>query len=105
MNHGGLFRVPVRDLRNPVLASRDLETAVERYSDKPLSDGLSTLQTVIKSEKIRWADGLSFGPDGWLYLADSALSEQILQTTDHVAAAGPYYIFRFQPGFTGIPGQ
>jgi sugar lactone lactonase YvrE len=129
MNHGGLFRVPVRDLRNPVLASRDLENAVERYSDKPLSDGLSsdlsgniyitdvehgavllvdgdrTLQTVIKSGKIRWADSLSFGPDGWLYLADSALSEQILQTTDHVAAAGPYFIFRFQPGFAGIPGQ
>ena len=129
MNHGGLFRVPVRDLRNPILASRNLENKVERYSDKPLSDGLSTdlsgniyvtdvehgavllvdgnaeLHTVIKSGKIRWADGLSFGPDGWLYLADSALSEQILQTTDHVATSGPYFIYRFQPGFTGIPGQ
>jgi sugar lactone lactonase YvrE len=129
MNHGGLFRVPVRDLRNPVLAARDLENEVERYSDKPLSDGLSVdlsgniyvtdvehgavllvdgnteLHTVIKSGRIRWADGLSFGPDGWLYLADSALSEQILQTTEHVATSGPYFIYRFQPGFTGIPGQ
>jgi len=129
MNHGGLFRVPVRDLRNPVLAARQLESAVERYSDKPLSDGLSSdlsgniyitdiehgsvllvdgnneLHTVIKSGKIRWADGLSFGPDGWLYLADSALSEQILRTTDQITAAGPYSIFRFQPGFSGIPGQ
>jgi sugar lactone lactonase YvrE len=129
MNHGGLFRVPVRDLRNPLLASRQLENAVERYSDKPMSDGLSAdlsgniyitdvehgavlladgesaLHTMVKSNRIRWADGLSFGADGWLYIADSALPEQILQTTEHVDAAGPYFIFRFQPGFDGIPGQ
>ncbi len=129
MNHGGLFRVPVRDLRNPLLASRPLENAVERFSDKPLSDGLrldpsgniyitdvehgavllvdgdNALHTIIRSGKIRWADGLSFGPDGWIYLADSALSEQILRTTDQIAAAGPYFIFRFQPGFTSVPGQ
>ena len=129
MNHGGLFRVPVRDLKNPVLASRQLENVVERYSDKPISDGLSAdlsgniyitdvehgavlladrqsaLHTMVKSTRIRWADGLSFGPDGWLYLADSALPEQILQSKGHIGAAGPYFIFRFQPGFNGIPGQ
>ncbi len=129
MNHGGLFRVPVRDLKNPVLASRQLANVVERYSDKPISDGLSAdlsgniyitdvehgavlladrqsaLHTMVKSTRIRWADGLSFGPDGWLYLADSALPEQILQSKGHIGAAGPYFIFRFQPGFSGIPGQ
>jgi sugar lactone lactonase YvrE len=129
MNHGGLFRVPVRDLRNPVLAARQLENVVERFADKPLSDGLSTdqhgniyvtdvengavfltdregaLHTVVKSSRIRWPDGLSFGPDGWLYLADSALPEQILRTSEYINAAGPYFIYRFQPGYAGIPGQ
>jgi sugar lactone lactonase YvrE len=70
-----------------------------------LADGESALHTMVKSNRIRWADGLSFGADGWLYIADSALPEQILQTTEHVDAAGPYFIFRFQPGFDGIPGQ
>jgi hypothetical protein len=62
-------------------------------------------QTLVRSDRIRWADALSFGPDGWLYLADSAIPDQVLQTRDHIMASGPYYIFRFQPGFEGIPGQ
>ena len=63
------------------------------------------LTTLIQSDEIRWADALSFGPDGWLYLADSALPDLILQPREHIEAAGPYRIFRFQPGFEGVPGQ
>ncbi len=129
INHSGLYRVRVGDLRNPTLPLRQLEDLVERYSDKPLSDGLSTdlagniyitdvehgsvsvvddqqsLATLIRSPRIRWADGLSFGPDGWLYLADSAIPEQILQTSEHIQSQGPYFIYRFRPGAEGIPGQ
>jgi sugar lactone lactonase YvrE len=129
INQSGLFRVRVRDLQNPTLPARDLENLVERYSDKPLSDGLSAdlagnvyvtdvehgsitivdseqaISTLIRSPKIRWADGLSFGPDGWLYLADSAIPEQILRSSEHIQSQGPYFIFRLQPGAEGIPGQ
>jgi sugar lactone lactonase YvrE len=128
-NQSGLFRIRVKDLRNPTLPARDLENLVERYSDKPLSDGLSTdldgnvyitdvehgaisivdtqknISTLVRSPKIRWADGLSFGPDGYLYIADSAIPEQILQTSKHIQSQGPYFIFRLQPGAEGIPGQ
>ena len=55
--------------------------------------------TVIRSPRIRWADGLSFGPDGWLYLADSALPELVLRSRNHIDAQGPYYIFRFDPKY------
>jgi len=48
---------------------------------------------------------LSFGPDGYLYVADSALQELILKTREHIDAEGPYRIFRFKPGFEGVPGQ
>jgi sugar lactone lactonase YvrE len=129
INQSGLFRIGIDDLRNPSLPARDLENLVERYSDKPLSDGLSTdlngnvyvtdvehgaisivnaersVTTLIRSARIRWADGLSFGPDGWLYLADSAIPEQILQTSAHIRSQGPYFIYRLQPGAQGIPGQ
>ena len=63
------------------------------------------LETLIKSQRIRWADALSFGPEGWLYVADSALQDQVLMSKDHIAASGPYFIYRFQPGVEGRPGH
>ncbi len=129
INQSGLYRVRLKDLTNTGLPPQQLASRVERFSDKPLSDGLSTdvagnvyitdvehssvfivgpekkPRTLLRSDRIRWADALSFGPDGWLYLADSAIHEQILQTKEYIMAKGPYRIFRFQPGFEGIPGQ
>jgi len=129
INHSDLFRVRVRDLMDPTLPGRELEAKVERFSRKPLSDGLSTdlegnvyitdvernsvfkvgqdrqLVTLIRSPRIRWADGLSFGPDGWLYLADSAIPEQVLKTKEYIQSRGPYFIFRFKPGAPGVPGH
>jgi len=63
------------------------------------------LHTLIRSGKVRWPDALSFGPDGWLYIADSALSDVILKSHEHIKSKGPYKIFRFQPGAEGTPGQ
>ena len=127
INHSGLFRVPVSDLTNATMPAQQLENRVERFSDKPLSDGFATapngeiyvtaiehgavfsvdqeqmLKTVIRSSRVRWADGLSFGPDGWLYLADSALPDVILKSRDHINAQGPYFIFRFNPGYDAAP--
>jgi sugar lactone lactonase YvrE len=124
-----VFRVPVRTLQDALLPARQVENAIELYSAKPLSDGMSTdasgnvyvtdiehgsvmiigpdLQprTLIQSTRIRWADALSFGPDGWLYLADSAIPDQVLRSKDHIKSKGPYYIYRFKPGFAGVPGQ
>lgn len=129
LNGSGLYRVRLKDLRNESMPRQQLARLVERYSDKPLSDGLSTdtaggvyitdiehnaifrvstagsLSTLIQSPRIRWPDALSFGPDGYLYVADSALPELILKSTEHIKANGPYRIFRFQPGFEGVPGQ
>jgi sugar lactone lactonase YvrE len=125
MNNDGLYRVSVRDLVNPDMTARELEKEVERFSDKPMSDGLDTdladniyitdvehgsvfivgqdreLKTIIRSRQIRWADGLSFGPNGWLYLADSAIPELILKSKEHIRSQGPYHIYRFKPGITG----
>lgn len=125
----GLYRIRLRDLRDEALPPAQLVRRVERVSDKPLSDGMSVdlagnvyitdvehgsifiagpgrdPQTLIKSEELRWPDALSFGPEGYLYIADSALAELILQSREHIDAAGPYRIFRFRPGTAGNPGQ
>lgn len=129
LSGSSLFRVKLSDLRNRKLPPAQLANRVERYSDKPLSDGLSVdlegniyitdiehnsvfvvgedrdLKTLIQSPDIRWPDALSFGPGGYLYIADSALPELILQSREHIEANGPYRIYRFRPGFEGVPGQ
>jgi sugar lactone lactonase YvrE len=124
-----LYRVRLRDLRNAELPAAQLAKRVEAYSAKPLSDGLSidvdgtvfvtdvehnavfavgedrAPRTLLRSPRIRWPDALSFGPDGWLYVADSALAEVVLQPQEHIRANAPYRIFRFRPGTEGVPGQ
>jgi sugar lactone lactonase YvrE len=129
LNGSGLYRIRLDDLRNKSLPTSQLATMIERHSDKPLSDGLSVdtnggiyitdiehgaifkvgsddkLSTLIQSPRIRWPDALSFGPENYLYVADSALPELILKSSKHIEEHGPYRIFRFQPGATGVPGQ
>ncbi len=129
MCHDTMYRVKVADLLDESLSDGALAARVQAIGPKPLNDGLSTdndgnllitdvehgavlrmkpdgeLTTLVRSEKIRWADALSYGPDGWLYVADSAIPDQMLRSKAHMQAHAPYYIFRFKPGVDGIPGQ
>jgi len=129
LNGSSLYRVSLQDLRNTAIPNSQLAARVERYARKPLSDGLSIdndgnvfvtdvehsaifivgadreARTLARSPQLRWPDALSFGPGGWLYVADSALSDVVLQSREHIDSAGPYKVFRFQPGTTGTPGQ
>ena len=129
LSGSGLYRVRLTDLRNASLPDSQLSSRVEQYSGKPLSDGLSVdldgnvfvtdvehnsifivgadrePKTLFQSGRIRWPDGLSFGPDGWMYVADSALSEVVLRSQAHIQSQQPYRIFRFKPGTEGVAGQ
>jgi len=129
LSGSGLYRVRLEDLLNESLPAVQLGRRVERFATKPLSNGLSIdlggyvyvtdiehnsihivgpnrqLKTLIRSAAIRWPEALSFGPDGWMYVSDSALSELVLQSREHIEENQPYRIFRFQPGGQGVPGQ
>lgn len=130
MAHDGLYRVPLAAMRDAAMAPADLAAKVERVSSKPLSDGISIdhagnvlitdiehgsvmrhradsgkLETLVRDPRIRWSDGLSHGPDGWLYLADSAIPEQMLRTKAHIASQAPYTIWRLRSDSPGTPGQ
>ncbi|MGI9219954.1 MAG: L-dopachrome tautomerase-related protein [Woeseiaceae bacterium] len=129
LSGSALYRVALETLIDPNSSNNDIAAAVERHSDKPLSDGLSIntvgsvfvtdvehgaifriadnrqLDTLLRSSSIRWPDALSFGPDGWLYIADSALRDVILKSPDHIKSQGPYKIFRVQTDTEGTPGQ
>lgn len=129
MNHDTLYRIPTGPLKDFATPESEVARSIERVGRKPLNDGMSIddengvfitdvehqavlrmtpggrLQTIVKDSRIRWADGLSFGPDGWLYLADSAIPELALQNAEHHKAKAPYYIWRFKPGTVGAAGQ
>jgi sugar lactone lactonase YvrE len=129
MAHDTMYRIKVADLLDDSLSPGALAARVEAVGAKPLNDGLSTdndgnllitdvehnavirmkpdgeLTTLIRSDRIRWADALSYGPEGWLYVADSAIPDQMLQSKAHMAASAPYHIFRFKPDVDGVPGQ
>ena len=129
MNNDTLYRIRTADLRDPTLDAADLTARLQSMGPKPLSDGFSRdlkgniyitdvehaavlrkttdgrLETIIKDSRIRWADSLSFGPAGYLYVADSAIPDVMLQSKAHIDGSRPYHIFRFKPGVEGSPGQ
>lgn len=129
MAHDGLYRVPAALLNAPETSAEELARAVERVGGKPLSDGLSidrqgnvyitdvehggiarlspqgALETLIASDKVRWADGISYSGDGYFYFTDSAIPDQMLQTKAHIESRAPYYLYRFKADIAGIPGR
>jgi sugar lactone lactonase YvrE len=129
VNGGRLFRVPTAALRDATLDDAGLAARVEEYGPKPISDGASTddagtvyltdpehsavlalgpdrrLRTLVKDPMLRWPDGLSFGPDGWLYVTCSSLQHVLFVSAATMRAHAPYQIFRFRPGATATPGQ
>ncbi|MDX1507977.1 MAG: L-dopachrome tautomerase-related protein [Woeseiaceae bacterium] len=129
LSGSGLYRVRLLDLRDETLPDEHLINRVERYATKPLSDGLAVdaagniyvtdvehnaifvvdksrdARTLLRSNKIRWPEGVTLGPDGWLYVADSAMSELVLKSQQHIEAQAPYRVFRFKPAAAGVPAQ
>jgi sugar lactone lactonase YvrE len=130
MNHTTLFRISTFALLDTGLPAKLRAQEVDSVGVKPLSDGLSidTLQgiyltdvehsrilrrdsageltTLIQDpERIRWADGCSFGGDGYLYFTDSALPDVLLRNRRQIADRAPYYIYRVKPPYGGIAGR
>ena len=129
MSGSRLYRIRTRDLEDAALNDGQLAARVEDYGPKPLSDGGSVddagtvyitdvehrsimtldpsgqLKTLIRSELLRWPDALSFGPDGYLYIADSSIPDQMMRSKDHIEKSAPYFIYRVRVGTNTPAGQ
>jgi sugar lactone lactonase YvrE len=124
-----MYRIRTTDLNDATLAAGELARRVEDYGPKTLSDGITIdtadniylsdmehsavltlnpqrqLTTLLKDPRLRWPDGFSFGPDGWLYVTCSSLQHVLFVPKSRMIENAPYQIFRFQPGTRGVPGH
>ena len=124
-----MYRVATRDLNDTSLSAEALAAKVQDWAPKTLSDGMTIdaadtlyvtdpehgavvtlapdrkLRTLLKDAKLRWPDGMSFGPDGWLYLTCSSLQHVLFVSSAHMREHAPYQIFRLKPGGTAPAGQ
>ena len=124
-----LYRIARRDLDDAGLSAETLAARVQDYGPKTLSDGITMdvadnvylsdmehsavvllgpdrrLSTLLKDPRLRWPDGFSFAPDGWLYVTCSSLQDVLFISRSHMREHAPYQIFRFKPGREGFPGH
>ncbi|MEM7489168.1 MAG: L-dopachrome tautomerase-related protein, partial [Pseudomonadota bacterium] len=112
MNGTSLYRVPTAALADP---EADAAAQVERYGPKPPSDGITIdaggnvyvtdgggnaigvtrpdgdYEALVVDSRIEWPDGLSAGPDGWIYATVNRLNNAPpLNGGETTPVAAPY---------------
>jgi sugar lactone lactonase YvrE len=129
VNDDRMYRVRTRDLDDESFSPEVLGALVEDYGSKPITDGLTIDEfdtiymsaiehsavvvlgndrrstTLLKDPRLRWPDGFSFGPDGWIYVTCSSLQDVLFVSEAHMRSQAPYQIYRFRPGPKGVPGH
>lgn len=123
------WRARARDLDDEALSEEELARRVEPLGEKTVSDGITIddddtiyvsdpehsavhtfdregrIRTLFRDRRLRWPDGFSFGPDGYVYFTCSALQHVILESEATVREHAPYHVFRFASGATAPPGH
>lgn len=128
--HGhSLYRIKANDLANETLDDKGLASRVERYSDKPISDGITIDKDnniylgelaenaigVISSDRkyrklaqctrLSWVDSLSFGPNGKLYAVVNRLHQSSALNGGVLKAKPPFYLLQVKASAKGLPGR
>lgn len=122
LSGGTMWRVPTAALRDPRNDDDALAAKVERFCDKPITDGgvmgpdgalyLTAIEldaiAVVRPglglsllaqdrEKLAWPDGLALSPDArWLYVTASELHHVIGEDLDDLPKFRPYRILRIR---------
>lgn len=128
--HGhSLYRIKADDLANENLSNKALTSRVERYSDKPISDGITIDKDnniylgelaenaigVISSDRkyrklaqcprLSWVDSLSFGPNRKLYAVVNRLHQSATLNGGVLTAKPPFYLLQVNAIAKGLPGR
>lgn len=119
MNAGHIYRISADVLVDQDIWDTDLAKLVEVYGPKPTSDGitvdalgnvyvtdvennaigvttLGNYRMLIQDESLSWPDGLSCGPDGYIYATVNQLHKAPAFNAGEELGTPPYSIVRFK---------
>ena len=129
MHGSSLYRIKAADLADEGLDAKTLGQKVERYSAKPICDGISIDKDnniylgdlaenaigVIKpdrsyirlaqSTELSWVDSLSFGPEGKLYAVVNQLHRSAALNGGEALSKPPYLLIEVKALAAGLPGR
>ncbi|ULO23798.1 L-dopachrome tautomerase-related protein [Methylocystis sp. SB2] len=128
--HGtSLYRIKAADLANEALGEAELGARVERYSAKPICDGISidrdnniylgdlaenaigvikgdrSYQRLAQDEELSWVDSLSFGPGGKLYAVVNRLHKSAVLNGGESLSKPPYFLIEVKAMAPGLAGR
>ena len=128
--HGlSLYRIKADDLVDEKLDAKILASRVQRYSDKPISDGMTIdkdnniylgelaanaigvisadkkYQRLAQCPRLSWVDSFSFGPDGQLLAVVNRLHQSSTLNGGVSASKPPYYLLQVKAPAAGLPGR
>lgn len=130
MTSSSMYRVRTTDLLDESLSAAALEARVERYGDKPISDGSTVdaegnvyitamtdnaigvtkadgaYEVLFQSDDgLPWPDGFAIGPDGYVYATVNELHRSPVLNGGEDASLGTYRIVRFPALGTALSGR
>ena len=129
--HGtAIYRIHTSHLIDTELSDDELAERVERFGNKPISDGSSvnnageiyitdlgnnaigvvntngSYRTLFQDDElIRWPDAFSFGPDNWVYVAVNQLHRGPVLNKGEDKTEPPFHIIRFRDEAGGVIGR
>jgi sugar lactone lactonase YvrE len=128
--HGhSLYRIKAEDLVNEKFDEKALASRVERYSDKPISDGITIdkdnniylgelaenaigvisadrkYRRLVQSPDLSWVDSFCFGPAGQLYAVINRLHQSATLNGGVLKAKPPFYLIQVNALAPGLPGR
>lgn len=129
MTATAMYRVRTTDLLNESLDDAALAGLVERYGDKPISDGSTvdgagnvyitsitedavgvtkadgSYEILYQQDDMSWPDGFAFGPDGYVYVTINELHRSPVLNGGEDGTLGEFKIMRFPSLASGTSGR
>lgn len=129
MSGTSLYRVKTEDLNDASLSASDLASRVERFGDRPISDGASidgagniyitditndaigvvkpdgSYEVLHQRDDISWPDGYAYGPDDKMYVVINELHRSPVLNGGENGSKGEFAIMRFDPVAKGKIGR
>ena len=129
MSGRSLYRIRTEDLLNQSLSPAELAARIQRFGNKPISDGITidaggniyvtditqnaigvvdpegNYQVLYQDEALSWTDGFGFGPDNHIYVTVNQLHRSPFLNQGEDISQPPYYLLRFPAIDAGIVGR